>query len=225
MEVPSKTSKPYSDNDEPESKRQKSTCNTITVAGDNIEGVLAAVNKLTKVVERHPELELEVCAATRKQKNENTCPIYKLSNDELNHIFGYVGEMQYGFVACTSDRFHEVYLETFGNEKLTSFRKAAVSISCMTLCLATERLDGNVRTESLFAKSLFNSAARDGKLDVLKLGNDSVNDLKQLLDEDTVAGAALNGRLEVVQYLRTLGISWNNDTCANAAKNGHLELL
>ena len=35
MEVPSKASKPYSDDDKPESKSQKSTCNTITMAGDN----------------------------------------------------------------------------------------------------------------------------------------------------------------------------------------------
>lgn len=126
MEVPRKTSKPYSGNDEPESKRQKSTCNTIALAGDNIEGVLAAINKLTKPFEGYPhfysklqsmledvynELELDVSAATRKQKNENSCPIYKLSNDGLIHIFGYVGEMQYSFVACASDRFHQVYLE------------------------------------------------------------------------------------------------------------------
>ena len=43
MEVPSNTSEPSSGNDEPESKRQKSTpCSTITMAGDNNEGVLAA---------------------------------------------------------------------------------------------------------------------------------------------------------------------------------------
>ena len=36
---------------------------------------------------------------------------------------------------------------------------------------------------------------------------------------------ALNGHLEVVQYLRTLGISLSAYTCANAALNGHLELL
>ena len=237
MEVPSKTIKPYSGNDETESERQKSTCSTITrMASDsNNHGVLAAVNKLTNLVEGHPhfysklesmledlynELEPKVSAATRKQKNENSCPIYKVSNDELKHIFGYVGEMQYGFVACTSDRFHQVYLETFGNETLTSFRNATVSVSCMTLCLATERIDGNFR-----AKSLFYTAARDGKLDVLEWGNASGYNLKQLLDEDTVAGAALNGHLEVVQYLRTLGISWNSDTCANAAFNGHLKLL
>jgi len=122
--------------------------------------------------------------------------------------------MQYGFVACTSDRFHQVYIETFGNETSTSFRNATVSLSCAKLCLATER-----------PEELFETAARDGKLHVLKWGKDSGYDLYDILDEDTVAGAALNGHLKVVQYLRTLGISWNSDTCANAANNGHLELL
>jgi len=145
----------------PPSKRQR----TITIATDNIlgsttstnptvfpqnEGVLVAVHKLTKLVEDPPpfysklesmledvynELEPEVSAATRKEKNENSCPMYKLSNDEFKHIFGYVGEMQYGFVACASDRFHQVYLETFENETLTSFRNATVSPSCAKLCL------------------------------------------------------------------------------------------
>jgi hypothetical protein len=46
-----------------------------------------------------------------------------------------------------------------------------------------------------------------------------------MLNEDTVAGAALNGHLAVVKYLRTLYISWDSDTCNNAALNGHLVLL
>ena len=105
--------------------------------------------------------------------------------------------MQYGFVACTSDRFHQVYRETFGNETLTSIRNATVSVS-----------------------------ARGGKLDILKWGKESGYDLKNMFnDERTIAGAALNGHLEVVKYLRTLGISWSSDTCSNAAENGHLELL
>ena len=164
-------------------------------------------------------LEPEVSAATRKEENENSCAIYGLSNDELKHIFGYVGEKQYGFIASASDRFHKVYLETFGNETLTSFRNATVSMSCAKLCLDNEKLSWNNKMK------LFNTAARDGKLDVLKWGHDSGYDLKHRLDEDAIAGAALNGHLEVVQYLMTIGISWYGGTCTNAAKNGHLELL
>lgn len=59
--------------------------------------VFVAMNKLTKLVEHHPRLhsKLETMleevfikpAAIRKQKNEDLCPIYKVSNDELKHIF------------------------------------------------------------------------------------------------------------------------------------------
>ena len=208
MEVPSKTSKPHlSGNDESESKRQKSASSTITrMAGDDIEGVLVAIHKLTKLVEEHPHLyskleemlkdvyntlEPEVPAATRTEKNEVSCPIYKLSNDELKLIFGYAGEMQYCFVARASDRFKKS-IETFGNETLTSFRNVTVSMSRAKLCLDNERLSWNNKIK------LFNTAARDGKLDILKWGDDSGYDLKHRLDEDTIA-AALNGHLEVVQ--------------------------
>jgi len=74
-------------------------------------------------------LKPEVSAAIPKEKNEDSCPIFKLSNDELTLILGYAGEKQYGFVACVSDRFHHVYLDTFGGETLTSIKSAAVSPS------------------------------------------------------------------------------------------------
>ena len=92
------------------------------------------MNKLTLLVELYPQfqsklegmledvfntLEPEVSAAVRKEKNEDSCPLYKLSNhDELKLIFGYAGENQYRFVACVSDRFHHMYLDTFGGETL-----------------------------------------------------------------------------------------------------------
>ena len=66
---------------------------------------------------------------------------------------------------------------------------------------------------------------RYGKLDVLKWGEESGYELDEILDEDDIADVALNGHLEVVKYMRKLGVSWNEDTCSNAAKNGHLELL
>jgi hypothetical protein len=46
-----------------------------------------------------------------------------------------------------------------------------------------------------------------------------------MLNRYIIAHAALNGHLEVVKYLRQLGISWNEQTCRNAAMKGHLELL
>jgi hypothetical protein len=107
------------------------------------------------------KLEPEVSAAIRKEENEDSCPIFKVSNDELEHILGYVGEMQYGFVACTSDRFHQVYLEAFGDETSTSIKSAAVSVSRAQLCLGMEKLNCNKH-----AKILFQAAANDGKLEV-----------------------------------------------------------
>ena len=184
--------------DEPRpSKKQKSTRSTsseITIAGHNTtcatdssqpqnEVVPANIDKLTKLVEQHHQLQskvepgalvlVDVCnklepedsaaAAIRRQKNEDSCAIYKLSNDELKLIFGYIGEGQYGFVACASYRFHQVYLYTFGNDTVTSIRNAAVSISYAQLCLDTERPDSRTR-----AKALFLTAAKDGQLKVLQ---------------------------------------------------------
>jgi len=65
-------------------------------------------------------LEPEVSAAIRKEKNEDSCLIFKLLNDTLGHILGYAGEKQYDYFACVSERFHETYHETSGGETLTS---------------------------------------------------------------------------------------------------------
>jgi hypothetical protein len=73
--------------------------------------------------------------------DEDSCPIYKLSNDELNLVFGCIGEMQYRFVVGTSERFHQVYLDTFGGETLTSMKHAVASVSCAAMCLHSEEPD------------------------------------------------------------------------------------
>ncbi len=178
----------------PPSKRQKtstSSQSTIDNSSGSCPGVFAAVSKLTKLVKCHPQfhsklegmlqnlfniLEPEVSATIRKEKNANSCPIFKLSNDELKLVFGYVGENQYGFVACVSDRFHQVYLETFGDETATSIESAAVSVSRAQLCLDTERTNCNTR-----AKTLFKAAANNGKLEVLKWGQYSGYELETML--------------------------------------------
>jgi hypothetical protein len=43
-------------------------------------------------------LESEISASIRKEENEDSCPILKLSHDELKLIFGYAGEKQYGLL-------------------------------------------------------------------------------------------------------------------------------
>ena len=196
-------------NSNPPHKRQR----TITIANDTS----GSSTDSTASPQNEGLLDEEVAAATQKQENEILCPLYKVSDDAFGRIFGYVGEKQYGFVACTSYRFHQVYLDTFGSETLTSFTNAAVSVSCAKLCLATSTIER--------PKALFYTAARDGKLNVLKWGKDSGYDLKKMLNAEAIAMAAWHGHLEVVQYLRMLDISWDELTCAHAAFNGHLELL
>jgi len=218
------------------SKRQKTTTPSCPATPPfQNEGVLAAMNKLTWLVEHHSQfqsklegmledvfkkLEPDVSAAIRKEKNEDSCPIFKLSNDELKLVFDYVGEKQYGFVVCVSDRFQHVYLDTFRGETLTSITSAAVSPSRAKFCLDTEESNYDDRIGPLFQ-----AAASDGKLDELKWGDESGYCVSGVLDEDDIADAAVNGHLEVVKYLRNLGIKWDADTCINASKNGHLELL
>jgi hypothetical protein len=165
-----------------------------------------AVRKLTKLVQHHPQfhskleemlqdlystLEPEVSAVIRKEENEDSCPIFKLSNDELKLVFGYAGENQYGFVACASDRFIQVYLDTFGGERLTSIESAAVSASRAQLCLGTEMLNGN--THASIATKLFQASAKNGQLEVLKWGQGSGYELETMLKKDDIANMARNG--------------------------------
>ena len=245
MEDPSKAtsckherSSPKSPNDPPSKRRKSSMLDTTsypTTFPQN-KGVLEAMHKLTNLVERHPQfhsklermleeafnvLEPEVSAVVRKEKNEDSCPIYKVSNDSIKHIFGYVGEMQYGFVACISDRFRRAYLETFKNQTWTSIENAVVSVSCAKLCLEAERPPDC----TALVKTLFIIAASAGKLEVLEWGKKLGYKLDTVLDKHTIADAALYGHLKVVKYLRKLGIPWDKWTCTYAALNGHLELL
>ena len=103
---------------------------------------------------------------------------------------------------------------------MTSFTNAAVSVSCAAVCLHSEELGCNSH-----ARSLFNTAAKEGKLEILKWGEESGYKLNTMLKCRILEDVALNGNLEVVQYLRQLGIPWNMMICSNAAKNGHLTLL
>ena len=88
----------------PPSKRQKTI-------DDFSRGVLTAVSKLTKLVEHHPQfhsklegmlqdlyntLEPEVSAAIRKEENTESCPIFKLSNDELKLVFEFKSGSPHG---------------------------------------------------------------------------------------------------------------------------------
>ena len=135
------------------------------LAGSFQARVISAVTKLAKLVEHHPQfhsklegmlqdvyikLELEVSASIRKEENAISCPIFKLSNDELMHVLGYVGKNQYGFVAGVSNRFQQVYSESFAGQTSTSIECAAESVSRALLYLGTERSNDNTRANALF---------------------------------------------------------------------------
>ena len=91
-------------------------------------------------------------------------------------------------------------------------------MSCAKLCLDIESPG--------FTQELFMAAVREGKLELLQWGQDSGYELNNILDnmlnEDAIADTAACGHLEIVKYLRNLGISWDEETCSNAALNGCL---
>ena len=67
----------------------------------NILSFIIKWNKGLLLLDVCNKLKAEDSAAAIRKHNEDSCTIYKLSSDELKHIFGYIGEGQYAFVACT----------------------------------------------------------------------------------------------------------------------------
>ena len=118
---------------------------------------------------RPDDVSATVTRRKQNQKNEEACPICGLSNDLLGLCLEYVGDFQYGFLACTSDQFYQVYVEKFSSDNLTSIRSAAGSVSCAQFYLEEEVKPGCRSVEM----KLFRAAADDGKVEVLKWGQDS----------------------------------------------------
>jgi len=166
------------------------------------------------------EVDHHSSAAVKNSNNEESCPpIYGLSSDLLGLCFSMVGNETFRFVAGTSKRFCNEYLDTFRGEKTTSLSSTAESESRVKLYLA--EVDN---PESRYYE-VFRKAAIDGRLNVLQSAQGSGYDLKTILDERVIADAAGKGRLDVIKYLRNLAISWDADTCNLAASNGHLDVL
>ena len=109
---------------------------------------------------------------------------------------------------------------TFGDDTSTSIESAAMSGSRAQPCLGTERPNCNTH-----AKELFQAAANNGNLEVLQWGQGSGHELETMFKKGDIADVAWEGHMEIVKYLRQLGISWDEDTCAHAAVSGYLELL
>lgn len=106
-------------------------------------------------------------------------------------------------------RFHQVYLETFGDKTSTCIKM--LRYQCPVLnCVFIQ--------ESLVAQScrITNTTATEaGKLEILIWGEDSGYELDIILNTDVIiAQTALNGHLEVVEYLRKLDIEWDELTFA-----------
>jgi len=141
-------------------------------------------------------------AADRKRQNQEYCPIYQLTNDALQHCFGFVGDGQFRNVAGVSDRFQDDYLAKFGNNKTTSFRIATMPPSC-TKSSRHYGLAELYLTENGDPSALFHFAAINGKLDVLEWAEESGYKLSDILSKYSVNDVARNGHLNVIRYLST----------------------
>lgn len=64
---------------------------------------------------------------------------------------------------------------------------------------------------------LFNAAVRIGRLDTLKWQRNHELVLNSILNGLTIAAAANGGHLDIIKYLRKIGVQWDWQACANAA--------
>ena len=76
------------------------------------------------------------------------------------------------------------------------------------------------RIAILVQQNFSQAAAKNGQLKVLKCWQGSGYELESLLGKVDIANVARNWHLEVVKYLRELGLWWDEDTCASAAAGG-----
>ena len=153
--------------------------------------------------------------ADRRLQNEESCPIYQLTDDALRYCFGFVGDDQYRNVAGVSQRFHDDYLAKFGNKKTTSFRSATMPPSCCRGAIPSSNRYGLAElylTENGDPSRLFHFAAIHGKLDVLEWAEGSGYKLIDYLSKNCIRDAALNGHYDVIKYLCKVGFpsSWES---------------
>jgi len=67
------------------------------------------------------------------------------------------------------------------------------------------------------AIQLFQIAASEGQLGLLKWGQQSGFNMHIMLGSNAMANAALNGHIEVMKYPRMLGFLLDSRACSNAA--------
>jgi hypothetical protein len=80
-----------------------------------------------------------------------------------------------------------------------------------------------IKNDALYDKNLTLEAALYGRLDILKSLRES--NINVIWDDKVCKFAALNGQLEVIKWLKTIGIQGNKNMCKYAAWGGHLHVL
>lgn len=100
-------------------------------------------------------LFMQQCDFIRKQKSNDSWPLYKPS-----FMWSKPCSTSFLFVACASDRFHKVHGDTFGNESLTSTRRAEVLVSCDKYAWGAKTI--NVQMQSDARLTVLNSGQESG---------------------------------------------------------------
>ena len=136
------------------------------------------------------------------------------NTDILKHIFWFVGECQYRFIAGVSHRFKEAYLDNFPYPE--TYLNASTEEHAR-ICY-TELKDRSYANGIELCRSAVSHCSIPA-LDFLRTIKCTIADF------GVCAHAAKLGNLELLQWCRQNGYEWDYRTCKKAAKYGHLELL
>jgi hypothetical protein len=136
----------------------------------------------------------------------------RLSEDFLReHVFPFVGDHQYRFVAAVSSDFRRIYLDTFPSK--TTLYDALSTVAQADLCYD----EGSYKVRGGWCIA----AAKNGRLPVLQFLHGRGSPLNQQL----CAVAASGGHLAVLKWLHVNGCPWDEYTFSSASEHGHFEVL
>jgi hypothetical protein len=173
-------------------------------------------------------------------------PPLALISDEfvMEHIFDFLGEGYYRFVAGTNSEFRRLYnryLQWKEQQRQqqdddasvsvpptewpreTSGNSITASVSCCKFWIEETAGERSVELPQEALIKAGNMATEYGGLEVLKWAHQHGLCLTSL--ERICEFAASYGHLKVLQWARAKGCSWDKETCTGAAQNGHLEVL
>jgi hypothetical protein len=195
-----------------------------------------------------PELDLIIMFGNVNAMMEN------VSIDLLiDHIFPYVGDYQYRFVACVNHLFYNAYTTVFPKKRTSKRCNVIDTIPIAQIYVQEIGTIKSVKQCKIIKEMVLNLAAKYGDMNIAHIfheyhinikpideraicaraalhGNDRSLQLLRTVhlcqwDGFTCANAALNGHLHVVQYAHNNGCKWDGWTCSNAALHGHLDIL